>query len=340
MRLHPKPIDRQVIVITGASSGIGLVTARAAARRGAQVMLVARNGPALEAIVQQIGAAGGRAACAVADVGDPAAVEAAAAQAIAIFGRIDSWVNCAGVAIYGKLADIPENEHQRLFQTNYFGVVHGTLTALKHLRNNGGAIITVGSIAGDLPSPIMGAYAASKHAVKGFIESLRIEVNAERLPVALTLIKPSGIDTPIAGHAANHLGAAALIPPPVYDPRLVADTILEAAAKPRRTVTIGGIGRMQVLASTHFPGMLAHFGGLLMPLLSDPARPQTPSSNLETPTAGGIERSRHQHGRRVSTYRLATLHPLATALCGAAVAIAVFHTGRRLLDRPSKSPSV
>jgi short-subunit dehydrogenase len=321
MRIHLKPVAEQVIVITGASSGIGLVTARAAARQGASVMLVARNEAALRTIVQDITASGGHAAYAVADVGDMAQVEAAADQAVIAFGRIDTWVSCAGVAIYAKLAETPEAEHQQMFQTNYFGAVHGALTAIRHLHKNGGALITVGSIAGDIPTPVMGAYAASKHAVKGFIESLRIEVNADRLPVQITLIKPSGIDTPIAVHAANHLDGEALIPPPVYDPALVADAILAAAAHPHRSITVGGIGRLQVVAGTHFPGMLARFGGLMMPLLSDPSRPATRLSNLESPFAGGHERSSLKNGRPVSLYALIGQHALATTAGAAALGV-------------------
>lgn len=302
MPIKLKALADQVMVITGASSGIGLVTARDAARRGARVVLVARNETALRDVVAQIKAAGGQAAYAVADVGERAQVKAAAAVAVARFGRIDSWVNCAGVAIYARLIDTPEDEHRRLFQTNYFGVVHGALTAIEHLRAQGGALITVGSIAGDIPSPVMGAYDASKHAVKGFIDSLRIEVNADRLSISVTLIKPSGMNTPIAQHAANHVDGEALIPPPVYDPQLVADAILHAAQHPVRAVTVGGLGRILVLLGTHFPAVLARVGGLVAPLLSDPQRPKTASSNLHRAARGGDERSDHETGRRVSLY--------------------------------------
>jgi short-subunit dehydrogenase len=332
-QLSLKPIARQVIVITGASSGIGLVTARAAARRGASVMLVARGGDALQTIVAEIEGAGGRAIWATADVADLAAVQAAAAQAITTFGRIDSWVNCAGVAIYGKLAEIPVEEHQRLFQTNYFGVVHGALTALEYLRTSGGAIITVGSIAGDIPSPIMGAYDASKHAVKGFIGSLRIEVNADALPVSITLIKPAGMNTPIAEHAANHLDGEALIPPPVYDPALVADAIIDAVQHPRRDVTVGGIGRLQVLLGTHFPGVLARFGGLMIPLLLDRDRPKTPGSNLARPVADGRERSNNESGRRASVYAMGQRHTLALTAAAAVLGLATYLRYRRRMPR-------
>lgn len=310
MSVRLKPLAEQVVLITGASSGIGLVTARAAAARGARIVLVSRNGAALEKIVGGIMAAGGSADFAVADVGSLDEIEAAASEAIARFGRIDTWVNCAGVAIYAPLVKTPEDEHQRLIQTNYFGVVHGALTAVKHLRARGGALITVASIAADFPSPIMGAYAASKHAAKAYIESLRIELHAELAPISVTLIKPSGTNTPIAEHAADHIQGEALIPPPVYDPDLVARAILDAAENPRRDVTVGGIGRLQTLAATHFPGLYARFGGAVAPLLSNPDRPKTVGDNLGGPARDGAERSAHETGRTISFYAPVSRHPV------------------------------
>jgi short-subunit dehydrogenase len=305
-----KPLAEQVIVITGASSGIGLVTARLAAERGAKVMLIARNGQALEKIVSEISAAGGLAEFGVADVGDKKALSEAADKAIECFGRIDTWVNNAGVAIYAPLLETPDDEHERLFRTNYFGVVNGSNIAVEHLCEHGGALITVASIASDIPTPIMGAYAASKHASKAFTESLRIELQAAEVPISVTLIKPSGISTPIGEHAANHLDGEAKIPPPVYDPTLVAEAILDCAVHPRREVTVGGAGRAQVLFGEHFPAIFERLAPLLGPLLKTKSVPKTKTNNLASAANDGNERSTIDPGMQHSIYTAVALNPV------------------------------
>ncbi|RDE05804.1 SDR family oxidoreductase [Sphingomonas aracearum] len=324
-----KPLADQVLVITGASSGIGLITARLAVERGARVLLVARDEASLRTIAAELG---DRADFAVADVAHAAEVEAAAAKAVARFGRIDTWVNNAGVAIYGGLEQVPEDEHQRLFQTNYFGVVHGCLAALPHLKESGGALITVASIAADIPSPGMGAYTASKHAVKAYVDSLRIELNAQGAPVSVTVVKPSGMATPIDQNAANHLDGQPLIPPPVYDPKISAETILDAAVRPVRAVTVGGIGRLQVLSGSLFPGLLAKFGGLMLPLLLDRDRPRPAGNNLDLPRTDGEERSPVETGRSFSLYREATKRGGIVPLLGVAALVGGVLLARRKRD--------
>ena len=336
MRIPLKPLGEQVIVITGASSGIGLATAKRAALRGARVMLVARNHDALAAAVDDIAAAGGTAGFAVADVADRDALDRAAAEAVVRFGRIDTWVNNAGVAIYGKLAETPREEHERLFATNYFGVVNGCQTAIPHLRH-GGALITVASIGSDLPTPVIGAYAASKHAVKAYVEALRMELHADRVPVAVTLIKPSGIDTPIGQHAANHgMGAiqgAALVPRPLYAPELVADAICHAAQHVRRDITVGGIGRLNVLVGQHFPKVLDLITPVLIPTLFDQSQQKTPGNSLFASSEAGRERSGREKPRGISAYTATELHPYAAAGIGLGV-LAASVLLRRARRRP------
>lgn len=331
-----KPIADQVIVLTGASSGIGLVTARRAAEAGASVFLIARNADALAEVAAGIEAAGGAAGFAVADVGDPDAVNAAAAKAVERFGRIDSWVNIAGVAIYAKLLDTPFEEHERLFRTNYFGVVNGATAAAAHLRKQGGALITVGSIAAQLPSPILGAYAASKHAVKGYIDGLRMEFIADRLPISVTLILPSGVDTPLVHHAASHVAGKPLVPPPAYDPALVADAILDAVQHPRRDVTVGGAGRVQTLLGLHFPAILDRLSGVIGKTLHAPAQPRSGRSILFAPGKDGDERSGFTPARKTSSYTAAMRHPAAIGVGAAAIAAAgIFALNRKRRGRQS-----
>lgn len=337
MRL--KPLAEQVVVVTGASSGIGLLIARGAAAAGAKVVLVSRDGETLARIRSEIEAGGGVAEVAVADVGDAAAVDAAAAHAVATFGRIDSWVNDAGVAIYATLLDTPDDEHDRLFRTNYFGTVHGCRAAVRHMRDHGGALITVGSIASDMPSPILGAYTASKHALKAYVESLRIELAADGVPIVVTLIKPAGMATPIGLHAANHLDGEALVPPPAYDPQLVADAVLYCAQHVRREVVVGGLGRAQALFATHFPALFERLAPLVVPLLTTRWTPKTASDNLDAPGGNGLARSPNETGLPFSPYTALALRPgLKAALgIGAGLVIAGAILRRRARARPAQA---
>jgi NADP-dependent 3-hydroxy acid dehydrogenase YdfG len=204
MAVSLKPLDQQVIVITGASSGIGLATAEAAAKEGAKLVLASRSAKALQEIATRINANGGEAVHVVADVGDRSQVERIAEAALSRFGRIDTWINDAGVSIYGRLVEVSEKDSRRLFDTNFWGVVNGSLAALPHLLKQGGALINVGSEVSDAVVPLQGMYSASKHAVKGFTDALRVEIEeVDKAQVSITLIQPTAVNTPYPQHAKN-----------------------------------------------------------------------------------------------------------------------------------------
>ena len=238
------PIEEQVVVITGASSGIGLVTARHAARLGARVVLAARNEQDLKIAVEGIRAGGGRAIHVAADVADPHQVEHIGDTAVREFGTIDTWVNNAAVSIYGRVTDVTLQDMRRQMDVNYWGQVYGCRAAVPHLRQAGGTIINVGSALCDRAIPLQGNYCAAKHALRAFTDTLRMELEAEGVPITVTLVKPASIDTPFFEKARTHLDVEPQPVPPVYAPEIVADVILRCAVQPVRDVIVGGSGKL------------------------------------------------------------------------------------------------
>ena len=190
-----KKLSQQIIVITGASSGIGLTTARMAAEAGAKLVLAARSENALKELTDEINNNGGKAIYVVADVGKQEDVRKIADQANEKFGGFDTWINNSGVGIFGKIEDTSIEDMRQLFETNFWGIVYGSLEAVKTLKKRGGALINLGSVVSDQVVHLQGIYSTSKHAVKGFTDALRMELEADEQPVSVTLIQPSAINT-------------------------------------------------------------------------------------------------------------------------------------------------
>lgn len=324
MKSQLKPIHDQVMVITGASSGIGLVTAKAAARAGARVVLAARNEQSLGEAVDAIRREGGRAMYVVADVADPRQVERIADAAAGEFGRIDTWVNNAAVSMYGRIMDLPIEDMRRQMDVNYWGQVYGSRAAVERMRHAGGALINVGSALSDRAIPLQGGYCAAKHALKAFTDALRMELEEQQIPIAVTLVKPASIDTPFFEKARTYLGTEPQPVPPVYAPEVVSGVILEAAQRPIRELIAGGSGAK--LSAARFAPRAADL--YMERWTFDSQRTDMPVNgrpdNLYEPVADdGGERGRtwKGHTRESSVYTSAFLHPGAAAAVAAGVAL-------------------
>ena len=253
MKTELKPLKEQVMVLTGASSGIGFATADLAASKGAKLVLVARSEEVLREMADEIVGSGGEAIYVVADVGHRSDVERVARVAIERFGRIDTWVNDAGVSIYGRLQEATDEDNRRLFDTNFWGVVYGSLIAVEKMRESGGALINVGSEVSEAVVPLQGMYSASKHAVKGFTDALRIELEVDEAPISVTLIQPTATDTPFPQHARNYMDQEPKLPTPQSDPYDVAEAICDAAEKPTRVAKVGLMSKMNTATAKFAP---------------------------------------------------------------------------------------
>jgi NAD(P)-dependent dehydrogenase (short-subunit alcohol dehydrogenase family) len=260
-------LEGKVAVITGASSGIGRATALDFAQAGAKVVLAARDAAALTEIELECQEAGPGAIAIVCDVTDEEQVERLASRAEKAYGHIDIWVNNAGVALFAKFEDSTTDDFRRVFDTNFFGYVHGARAALKRFRNQMyGHLINVDSIEGITPKPYHAAYAASKHAVRALSSSLRMELLEDGMTdIHVSTVIPSSVDTPLFAHAANYTGRSLQAPATSISAANVAAAITLLAVHPQRELIIGSSamgqsmkyiltpGQYERQTSSHFP---------------------------------------------------------------------------------------
>ncbi len=251
------PIANQIVVIVGASSGIGRETALRFAKQGAKVVISARSEPGLLSLAQEIQQIGGDATAVVADVSVFEQVQAIAEKAVAVHGRIDTWVHASATTVFSTFEHLTPQEFQRVIDVSLMGQVYGAMVALPHLKQEGrGALIHVSSMEGRRALPFQSAYSSAKHGIEGFLESLRVELQHEGIPISVTSIKPSVINTPFYNKGKTKLGVKPTGILPYYQPSLVADAILYVAEHPTRDFIVGDVGKVLDLLQRISPKLI------------------------------------------------------------------------------------
>jgi NAD(P)-dependent dehydrogenase (short-subunit alcohol dehydrogenase family) len=288
-----KSLQQEVVVITGASSGIGRAAALAFAEAGANVVVAARRVEPLAELVDECRRRGAAALAVQTDVTDEGSVRELARRARETFGGIDVWVANAAVSAFGRFEETPLESFRRVIETNFFGYVYGARAVLPHFRTRGrGTLILVGSMLSRLSSPFMSAYVASKHAVRGFAASLRQElaVDGER-DIHVAVIMPQSVDTPFFQHSANYTGRAVQVMPPVLRPETVARRIVALARRPRRERFAGNAARALALLQVVAKGITERLLATMVNRMQLSTREHAPASdgNLFTPMALGTE---------------------------------------------------
>lgn len=252
-----KPINQQVVAVVGASSGIGRETALKFAKRGAKLVVSARSESGLLSLVDEIKSEGGEATAFVADVSDFEQVKAIAEKTVEVYGRLDTWVHAPATAVFAAFEKTTPEEFKRVIDVSLMGQVYGAMAALPHLRREGrGALIHVSSMEGRRSIPLQSSYSAAKHGVEGFLESLRVELQHEGIPISVTSILPAVINTPFYNNARTKLGVKPSSIPPYYQPSLVADAILYVAEHPTRDFIVGDVGRVLDVLQRLSPGLV------------------------------------------------------------------------------------
>ena len=282
-----KPLAEQVVVVFGASSGIGRVTAIRAVERGARVVAAARGAEALATLAGDV-VDPERLEVVTAEAADPDEVRAVADRAVERFGRLDTWAHVSGVGEFARFEDHTPEEFRRLVEIDLLGPVHGAMAALPHLRREGrGAYVVVSSELARRAMPLASAYCAAKHGVHGFVEALRVELQHEGVPISITEVLPGTIDTPFFEHARTRLRVRPSGPPPVYAPERVAAAILRAAERPRRDAVVGGAAQVQLALQRLSPRLMDFLVRAAIPF-EHSGEPKSPADGdaLDRPVEG------------------------------------------------------
>lgn len=252
-----KPINQQVVAVVGASSGIGRETAIRLGKRGAKVVVSARSESGLVSLVDEIKREGGEATYIVADVSDFEQVKAIADKTVEVYGRLDTWVHSSATGVFATFDNITPEEFKRIIDVTLMGQVYGAMVALPYLKREGrGALIHISSMEGRRALPLQSPYSTAKHGLEGFLESLRVELKHEGLPISVTSVKPAVINTPFYNNGRTKLGVKPTGIPPYYEPSLVADAILYVAEHPTRDFIVGDVGRALDVLQRLSPGLV------------------------------------------------------------------------------------
>ena len=293
-------LSGKVIVITGASSGFGKGSAREFGARGASVVIAARRGELLDELAQQIEAAGGRALSVPSDVSQQNEVEGLCRAAIEQFGRIDVWVNNAGVGALGRFEEVPLADHVKVIETDLLGTIYGSYFAMRVFREQGyGTLINISSVIGKVPSPYYSSYAAAKHGVVGLSAVLRQELKQNEIEnIHVCTVMPTSFDTPFFDHAANYTGHESVPIPPVYEPERVVETIVRLATEPEDEVSVGTAAKIATVAHQIAPGMTESMMGKQAHkanIVDAPSAPNTGGSvQKPQPKGRGVTRNKEK----------------------------------------------
>ena len=248
-----KPIEDQVVVVCGASSGMGRMAALEFARRGAKVVASSRSQEGLESLASEVEAEGGEITTVIADVSDYTQVRAIGKEAVRKYGRLDTWAHFAATSVYAPFRETTPEEFARVMDVNLLGAVYAAMVALPLLSKQGGALIEISSLEAQVGIPCQSAYTASKQGMRGFMDVLRMELRHERVPVSVTNIMPSAVNTPFFNHARSRLGFVPKPPTTMYQPETVVRAVLHAAQHPVDEIVIGSSGWLFLLAKRLMP---------------------------------------------------------------------------------------